>query len=306
MTLCWAALDAEVQIFPLALRWAAMDVGVKGMDWPGVCQVPEHSGEQGKREEIGCKIICGAPKTLAVKRLMMIMSLCIRGAGNFLPDFAVRDAIKFSGIQDCGPQRVRYVCPCLNNVGFGHVPVLSCFCFKPSQGAPLGPGGQPEPASPFSPLAPVSPTQGKQCVEEEEDEKDKEDEEDQPHALSGEKYQSGYSFGGGISVRTIIWSGISIGILIWREISIRVFTWRRNINQDAHLEMCQSGCSFTGGIYLFNSCIVQMGKSGCLPRENKLRQNRATQPTVHAGYFSVSIIHRILTWTTGSLTCVQM
>ena len=32
----------------------------------------------------------------------------------------------------------------------------------------------------------------------------------------------------------------------------------------------------------------------------------ATKPTVHAGCFIVSIIHRTLTWTTGSLTCVQM
>ena len=39
----------------------------KGMDWPGVRQVPENSGEQGKMEEIGCEFICGAKKTLAVK-----------------------------------------------------------------------------------------------------------------------------------------------------------------------------------------------------------------------------------------------
>ena len=31
-----------------------------------------------------------------------------------------------------------------------------------------------------------------------------------------------------------------------------------------------------------------------------------TQPTVHSGCFSVPIIHRTLTWTTGSLTCAQM
>ena len=42
------------------------------------------------------------------------------------------------------------------------------------------------------------------------------------------------------------------------------------------------------------------------PGESQLRQSRATQPTVHAGRFSVSIIHRTLTWTTGSLTCAQM
>ena len=31
----------------------------QGVDWPGVRQVPEGSGEQGKMEETGCKIICG-------------------------------------------------------------------------------------------------------------------------------------------------------------------------------------------------------------------------------------------------------
>ena len=40
----------------------------QGMDRPGVRQVPEGSGEQGKIEETGCKIFCGAPTTLAVKR----------------------------------------------------------------------------------------------------------------------------------------------------------------------------------------------------------------------------------------------
>ena len=40
----------------------------QGMDRPGVRQVPEGSGEQGKMEETGCENICGAPTTLAVKR----------------------------------------------------------------------------------------------------------------------------------------------------------------------------------------------------------------------------------------------
>ena len=44
-----------------------------GMDRPRVRQVPEGSGEQGKMEETGCKIICGAPATLAVKGLIMMM-----------------------------------------------------------------------------------------------------------------------------------------------------------------------------------------------------------------------------------------
>ena len=36
----------------------------KGMDRPGVPQVPEGSGKQGKMEKTGCEIICGAPVNL--------------------------------------------------------------------------------------------------------------------------------------------------------------------------------------------------------------------------------------------------
>ena len=39
----------------------------QGMDGPGVCKVPEGSGGQGKMEETGCEIICGAPVTLSLK-----------------------------------------------------------------------------------------------------------------------------------------------------------------------------------------------------------------------------------------------
>ena len=49
----------------------------QGMDRPGVRQVPEGSGEQGKMEKTGCKIICGATTTLAVKGLMMMMILSL-------------------------------------------------------------------------------------------------------------------------------------------------------------------------------------------------------------------------------------
>ena len=42
------------------------------MDRPGVRQVPEGNGEQGKMEKTGCKIICSTPTTLAVKGLMMM------------------------------------------------------------------------------------------------------------------------------------------------------------------------------------------------------------------------------------------
>ena len=49
----------------------------QGMDRPGVRQVPEGSGEQGKMEKTGCKIIIGAPTTLAVKGLMMMMIMMV-------------------------------------------------------------------------------------------------------------------------------------------------------------------------------------------------------------------------------------
>ena len=49
----------------------------QGMDRIGVRQVPEGSGEQGKMEKTGCKIICGAPTTLVVKGLMMMMMMNI-------------------------------------------------------------------------------------------------------------------------------------------------------------------------------------------------------------------------------------
>ena len=51
-----------------------------GMDRPGVQQVPKGSGEQGKMEKTGCKIICGAPTTLAVKGLMMMMMMMMISA----------------------------------------------------------------------------------------------------------------------------------------------------------------------------------------------------------------------------------
>ena len=47
----------------------------QGIDRPGVRQVPEGSGEQGKMEKTGCEVICGAPTTLAVKGLMMMMMM---------------------------------------------------------------------------------------------------------------------------------------------------------------------------------------------------------------------------------------
>ena len=45
------------------------------MDRPGVRQVPEGSGEEGTMEKTGFKIICGAPTTLSVKGLTMMMMI---------------------------------------------------------------------------------------------------------------------------------------------------------------------------------------------------------------------------------------
>ena len=47
----------------------------QGIDGPGVRQVPEGGGEQWGMEVAGCKIICGALTTLAVKGLMMMMMI---------------------------------------------------------------------------------------------------------------------------------------------------------------------------------------------------------------------------------------
>ena len=68
------------------------------------------------------------------------------------------------------------------------------------------------------------------------------------------------------------------------------------------------GVEETSLLLLFTTVLSQWdfshGKIGLLfIGESQLRQSRANQPTVRAGHFSVSIIHRTLTWTTGSLTC---
>ena len=63
-------------------------------------------------------------------------------------------------------------------------------------------------------------------------------------------------------------------------------------------------------INFFYNCIVSMGFLPweirvAFPGESQLRQSRATQPTVHAGCFNFSILHRTPTWTTGSLSYAQ-
>ena len=56
-------------------RQTEVEVGrqYQGMDGPGVQQVPQGNGEQGKMEKTACKIICCAQTTLTVKKLMMMM-----------------------------------------------------------------------------------------------------------------------------------------------------------------------------------------------------------------------------------------
>ena len=55
----------------------------------------------------------------------------------------------------------------------------------------------------------------------------------------------------------------------------------------------------------YNYIVLFWGIRVAFPGESQLWQSRATQPKVRAGCFSVSIIHRTLTWTTGFLTCVH-
>ena len=57
------------------------------MDVPGVRQVPEGSGEEGKMEKTGCKIIYGAPTTLAVKGLMIMMMMMEISSRTLIPLF---------------------------------------------------------------------------------------------------------------------------------------------------------------------------------------------------------------------------
>ena len=61
----------------------------QGVNRPGVRQVPESSGEQGKMEKTGCKIICGAPTSLVIKGLMMMMMMMMIKllGGNHYLDF---------------------------------------------------------------------------------------------------------------------------------------------------------------------------------------------------------------------------
>ena len=66
----------------------------QGMDRPGVREVPEGSGEQGKIEKTGSKINCGAPTTLPAKGLMMMMMM--------MPAHPWSRSVKVYGFDDFG------------------------------------------------------------------------------------------------------------------------------------------------------------------------------------------------------------
>ena len=69
------------------------------MNRPGVHQVLEDSGEQGKMEETGSEIICGAPTTIAVKGQMMMcwsVSSFVRW-GEFLTRSVLESVCSFGG-----------------------------------------------------------------------------------------------------------------------------------------------------------------------------------------------------------------
>ena len=61
-----------------------------GQVWSSVRQFPAGSGEQGKMEKTGCRIIYGAPTTLAVKGLMMMMMMMMMMVFLIYREFRVR------------------------------------------------------------------------------------------------------------------------------------------------------------------------------------------------------------------------
>ena len=67
----------------------------QGMDRPGVQQVPEGGGDQEKMEKTGCKIICGAPTTLPVKELMVVMISSLPGHDASCLNMCRENSIKY-------------------------------------------------------------------------------------------------------------------------------------------------------------------------------------------------------------------
>ena len=55
------------------------------MDRPGIRQVPEGSGEERKKEETGCAVICGAPTTRALKGWVKVETVKANRYLHYLP-----------------------------------------------------------------------------------------------------------------------------------------------------------------------------------------------------------------------------
>ena len=73
----WACICVYVCVVYVRVFVCETEEEVGGRHWGG----GQASGEQGKMEKTGCKIICGTPTTLAVKGLMMMMMctcVCVR------------------------------------------------------------------------------------------------------------------------------------------------------------------------------------------------------------------------------------
>ena len=97
------------------------------MDRPGVRQVPEGSGEQGKMEKTGCKIICGAATTLVVKELMMIMINILENVSSYFhADVILRILFQLSYLV----YRLLEVMQSLRV----HLAVVSCWAFRGNAG----------------------------------------------------------------------------------------------------------------------------------------------------------------------------
>ena len=76
----------------------------QGIDRRGVHQVPEGNGEQGKMEESGCEIICGAPATLVVTEWVKVILRQCQIVDLGLKRRPWKGVISFTPLQRQGPE----------------------------------------------------------------------------------------------------------------------------------------------------------------------------------------------------------
>ena len=99
----------------------------QGMDRPGVRQVPEGNGEQGKMEKTACKIICGAPTTLAVKGLRMMIYILANVSSYFHADVILRILFEMSYL-------VSRLLEVMQSLRVHLAVVVSCWAFRGNAG----------------------------------------------------------------------------------------------------------------------------------------------------------------------------